>query len=71
MSSLITVAQLAGRLQVSESTIYDAVANGRLSCYRISCRGRGTSRYDEEQVRAYLEHCRQEGADDEKLTHIR
>ena len=46
--------QVAERLNVSPSTVYDLAASGKLSCHRIGSRGRGTLRFTEAQVEAYL-----------------
>src|SRR4051794_16649456 len=53
MPGMLTVADVASRLNVAESTIYDLVAAKRLPCHRIG-RKRGTIRFTEGQVEAYL-----------------
>lgn len=54
MAGMLTVKQVAERLNVSPSTVYDLAASGKLSCHRIGSRGRGTLRFTEAQVEAYL-----------------
>lgn len=51
---LLTVKDVAALLSVSESTIYDLVATRKLACHRIGGRGRGTLRFTQAQVEAYL-----------------
>lgn len=54
---MFTIAEVAERLRVSASTVYNLVENGQLECHRIGI-GRGTIRISEEQVREYLERSR-------------
>ena len=54
---MLTVKQVADRLAVSASCVYQLVALGTLECYRIGG-GRGTLRFSEEQFQAYLERAR-------------
>lgn len=54
MKPFLTVADLAQRLNVSASTVYDLVSQKKISCFRIGGRGRGAIRFTEEQVEAYL-----------------
>ena len=70
---LLTVKDVADRLAVSQSTVYDLAATGKLSCYRIGSRGRGVVRFTEEQVAAYLSACLviDPPDDDGPLEHIR
>ena len=57
---MFTVAEVAKQLRVCQTTIYELVADGKLACYRIG-RRRGTIRFTEADVSAYLEACRSEG----------
>ena len=50
---LYRVRQVAGRLSVSEATVYRMVARGEIEHLRVGC-GRGAIRFSEEQVQAYL-----------------
>jgi len=52
--TLLTVQDVADRLNVGTSTVYDLVARKKLTCYRIGSRGRGTLRFTEEHVAVYL-----------------
>lgn len=63
MNGLLTVSETADRLNVSTATVYAAVASGELGCYRIRTgkTKRGTIRFSEEQIDAYLEGVRQGG----------
>jgi excisionase family DNA binding protein len=51
---MLTVTEIAARLKVSRSTIYNAVEAGILSHYRIGL-GRGAIRVSEEQLQKFLE----------------
>src|SRR5262249_37747772 len=53
MSAFLTVADLAERLNVSESTVYDLVSIKKIACHRIGKR-RGPIRFTEEQGSEYL-----------------
>jgi len=54
MKPLLNVKQVADMLNVSLSTVYDLAATKKISCHRIGSRGRGTLRFTEEHVAAYL-----------------
>jgi len=54
---LITVTDVAARLKVSPSLVYQMVESGKLVVYRIG-NGRGAIRFRPEDVEAYLESCR-------------
>jgi excisionase family DNA binding protein len=56
---VLTVKEVAERLRVSSSTVYNLVEEGRISCHRIG-KGRGCIRFTEEQVEAFLQSCRVE-----------
>ncbi len=51
---MLSVKQVAGRLNVSVGTIYGLVNRGRLAAYRIGV-GRGTLRIPEESIERFLE----------------
>ena len=51
------VPEVAERLRVSASTIYNLVESGKLACYRIGT-GRGAIRFTDEQIAAFLVSCR-------------
>lgn len=50
---MLTVNEVAARLKVSKSTIYNAVESGSMPHYRIGV-GRGAIRISEEQLEAFL-----------------
>jgi excisionase family DNA binding protein len=54
---MLTVQELAKLLHVSPSTVYAMVASGAIACHRVRTRpdSRGTIRFTDEQVRAYLD----------------
>jgi excisionase family DNA binding protein len=51
MNQLLTVAQVAELLAVSESLIYRLASDGEIPCYRI---GKGALRFREEDIESYL-----------------
>jgi excisionase family DNA binding protein len=51
------VKEAAGRLEVSQSTVYELCARGLLPHVRVGA-GRGAIRINEDDLRAYLESCR-------------
>lgn len=57
--NLLTVKDVAERLSVSSSLIYQLVESGKLSVYRIG-NGRGAIRFCPEDVQTYLDSCRSE-----------
>ena len=59
---MIAVKELANELGVSRKTIYAMVDDGIIPCYRIGC-GRGTLRFDLEEVRQSLRFKTQERLD--------
>jgi len=69
---VLTVKQVAERLNVKASTIYEAVEQGLLQCFRIRSRPgtRGTIRISEEHLRQYLEDA-QPVSLPEDLPHLR
>ena len=56
---LMTVKEVARRLRVSTSLVYQLVDAGKLGCHRIG-NGRGAIRIRPEDVADYLETCRAE-----------
>jgi excisionase family DNA binding protein len=56
---LLTVKEVARRLRVSQSLVYQLVDTGRLGCHRIG-NGRGAIRMRPEDVTNYLQSCRAE-----------
>ncbi len=56
---LLTVRDTADRLNVSRNCVYQLVEAGKLPCHRIGI-GRGAIRISEEDIRQFLESCRQE-----------
>ena len=69
---MLRVKQVAEKLGISPALVYELVAKGLLSCYRIGI-GRGAIRFKDEDVQAYLETCRVEGEQVARpqLKHIR
>jgi len=57
--NLLTVKELAERLNCSESLVYQIADSGKIAVVRIGT-GRGTLRFRPEDVDDYLELCRQE-----------
>ncbi len=51
---LLTVAEVADALSISESLVYRLKDEGKLHCFRI---GRGALRFREEDVMGYLDSC--------------
>lgn len=47
------VADVAARLEVNPTTVYDLISSGQLRCYRIG-EGRGTIHITEEQLAEFL-----------------
>jgi excisionase family DNA binding protein len=58
---LLTVSNVAKRLNVSQSCVYQLVDSGRLPCHRIGV-GRGAIRVSEADLADYLASCRHEPA---------
>jgi excisionase family DNA binding protein len=55
--SLLKVRQVAERLNVGVSTVYELLERGRLPHYRVA---KGALRVSEEQIATYLEGCQRE-----------
>lgn len=62
---LLTVRDVAKRLNVSTSSVYALIQKGRLPHHRIGA-GRGAIRVSEEDLAAYLESCRTQHETDGK-----
>jgi len=54
---LLTVTEVADRLRVSCTCVYQLVKRGRLACHRIGL-GRGAIRISVDDLLAYVEQCR-------------
>ena len=54
---LFTVAEVAERLRVSATCVYQLIEKGSLACHRIGI-GRGTIRVAESDLLRFLEGCR-------------
>lgn len=68
---MLTVTEVAKRLNCSESLVYALCAEGKLLHHRIGV-GRGTIRVTEEQLAKLLEECERRGArTPAELKHIR
>jgi excisionase family DNA binding protein len=67
---LMTVADVAGWLSVSNSLVYQLVESGKLPIYRIGNR-RGAIRFRPEDIEAYLKACRSENAPPKATRKIR
>ena len=61
---MLTVREVAARLRVSPTCVYQLIARRRLACHRIGA-GRGTVRVAEEDLDDYLHSCRKEKTKDE------
>ena len=61
---MLTVREVAERLGIGESTVYQLVACGRLGSHRLGL-GRGTIRITSEDVDAYLDSCRHHVSEDD------
>ena len=58
-SNLLTVKDVAARLNVSSSLVYQIVEGGKLPVHRIG-NGRGSIRFRSEDIEAYVDECRVE-----------
>jgi excisionase family DNA binding protein len=59
-SPLLKISEVASRLSVSTSFVYEIIADGRLRHHRLGFgrgRGQGAIRVSEEQLAAYLASC--------------
>lgn len=61
---MLKVSELAKRLNLSESKIYQLVEEGRLEHHRFG----GAIRFSEQQIAAYLEETRQEPVNVQRRT---
>lgn len=75
----LTVREVAERLRVNPSTVYQLVERGKLAHHRVGAR-RGAIRVSESDLTAYLESCHKTAAEQQrgrapvsrvKLKHIR
>lgn len=67
---MLTVKQVADRLNVSQSIIYALVEAGQIVCHRIGV-GRGSIRIAEEDLARYLKSCRNaDSSSGPRLRHI-
>ena len=57
MMNLLTVEQVAERLNVSRGCVYSLIQSGKLSCVRIGV-GRGVIRVDADDLMAFVDQCR-------------
>lgn len=73
---MLTVRDVARKLNLSRSSIYELINRGRLTCHRVGC-GRGVIRISEDDLQTYLTSCRSEPvakpsvASRVKLKHLR
>ena len=58
-TKLLTVKDVAERLSVSTSLVYQLVESGKLPVHRIG-NGRGAIRFSPQDIETYLEECRVE-----------
>ncbi|MAT73363.1 MAG: hypothetical protein CMJ58_28095 [Planctomycetaceae bacterium] len=56
---MLTVKEVAARLRVSGTCVYQLIEKGKLACHRVGC-GRGAIRISENDLVAYVATCRQE-----------
>ena len=52
-TSLMTVKEMAARLQVKEKTIYAWASQGRIPCVKVN----GVIRFDPGDIESWLQHC--------------
>lgn len=64
---LLTVRDVARVLQVSIACVYAIVAEGKIACHRVGT-GRGSIRFEENDLEEYLSSCRMEKAEEPKRT---
>ena len=55
---MFTVKEIAQRLRVSATCVYQLIERGKIACHRIGT-GRGTIRISEEDLTAFLTSCRE------------
>jgi excisionase family DNA binding protein len=56
---MLTVKEVASKLRVSATCVYQLVESGKLACHRIGL-GRGAIRIAEGDLASFVEGCRQE-----------
>lgn len=59
---MLTVKQVAERLQISQQSVYLLIQRGKLVTHRFGA-GRGTIRVSEEDLDAFIESCRYQKAE--------
>ena len=57
---MLTVSEVAVRLRISRTCVYQLVESGKLSCYRIGL-GRGAIRISDEDLTSFVDGCRDNG----------
>ena len=62
---MLTIAQVAERLQVSRQLVYALVEAGELPAHRFGL-GRGTVRVSEDDLQTYIGHCRTGGRPEQR-----
>jgi len=75
---MLTVREVAKRLKVSATCVYQLIEKGSIACHRIGT-GRGTIRIGESDLSAFLDDCREERSErrqtsprsDQKLKHLK
>jgi len=75
---MLTVKEVAKRLKVSATCVYQLIEKGSLACHRIGI-GRGTIRIGETDLSAFLDSCREEWSEgrqasprsERKLKHLK
>lgn len=69
-ASLLTVAQVAERLNCSEASVYDNIAKKSLGCFRVGANGGGL-RVSPQQLKAFLEERREHPGKDAMPVDVR
>lgn len=64
---MLTVKEVAARLRVSGTCVYQLIEAGKLTCHRIGI-GRGAIRVAEGDLAAFVDDCRQEPGEGSKAT---
>jgi excisionase family DNA binding protein len=54
---MLTVVEVAARLRMSRTSVYQLVESGKLGCHRIGIK-RGAIRISEEDLASFLDTCR-------------
>lgn len=61
VGTMLTVNQVAQRLQISKQSVYVLIQQGQITTHRFGA-GRGTIRISEEDLATFIESCRHEPA---------